>query len=292
MKRHFTSNILISATLFLFVASPVFAATAVFQAANPEIQTGNAFEAKFLLNTENEDINAVEGRIVYPVNLFTVKEIRDADSFINLWIERPKANNGEIVFSGITPGGYIGDKSLIFSVIFQSTQEGTGTIQVKDLRVLLNDGNGTETTTTSVDLPLTVSSQASGTQPVVPVIKDTEPPEVFEPVISSNPAIFDGQYFLVFATQDKGSGMDHYEVREGRGPFVTAESPHLLQDQNLNNEISVKAVDRSGNERIAVIPAQHPLPWYWNMQILAILVATGLVLFIVLFKLFGRKRGK
>lgn len=67
----------------------------------------------------------------------------------------------------------------------------------------------------------------------------------------SDPAIFDGKYFLVFATQDKGSGISHYEVCEGgKRKCAIAESPYLLQNQKLNQKIFVKAVDKNGNEYI------------------------------------------
>jgi len=59
----------------------------------------------------------------------------------------------------------------------------------------------------------------------------------------------DGKYFLVFSTQDKGSGVDHYEVREGRfGGFSEVSSPYILKYQSLDKKIFVKAIDKFGNE--------------------------------------------
>ena len=162
------------------------------------------------------------------------------------------------------------------------------------MKTLLNDGTGTETNTTISNLQFVISGQGPASQPAVVETKDIDIPESFEPMVASDPAIFDGKYFLVFVTQDKGSGIDHYEVREGREPFVVAESPYLLQDQNLHKKIAVKAVDRSGNERLITLPPQKPLPWYENYIILAILIImvfiTGVILRKGLWKKFIKSR--
>jgi len=69
--------------------------------------------------------------------------------------------------------------------------------------------------------------------------------------IQRDPAIFDGKYFIVFYTTDKETGVDYYMVKEGEREWKIAKSPYLLENQNLDEEIKVKAVDRAGNETIA-----------------------------------------
>ena len=131
MKQSLKSKIIVFTAIFLFFASSAFAADTLF-------------EAGFFLNTENENINALEGKIVFPEKLLELKEIRTGDSIISFWIEQPEASNGEILFSGIILGGYLGKKGLIFSAVFQSRQEGRDPIEIRDVRTLLNDGEGTE----------------------------------------------------------------------------------------------------------------------------------------------------
>ena len=67
---------------------------------------------------------------------------------------------------------------------------------------------------------------------------------------------------MVFATQDKKSGVDHYEVAEDKTNvgveynklnWHRAGSPYLLSDQSLGNFVYVKAVDNRGNERVAML---------------------------------------
>lgn len=274
-----------------------------------EIRSGDQFEAGFFLNTDNEDINAVEGKIVFPADLLELKEIRDGNSIINFWIERPSVSrqtdakqeretNANIVFSGIIPGGYLGKKGLIFSVVFQSIQEGQGSIEIRDIKALLNDGKGTAANVTISNLQFVISGQAPASQPAAVERKDADMPEVFEPIVTSDPAVLGGKYFLVFATQDKGSGIDHYEIQENRKQkienrmWIEAESPYVLKDQNLKSYIYVKAVDKAENERVAVVEPRYPLKWYeqpliWVIIILGI--AIGYILWRRLKNLESRK---
>lgn len=290
MKRILKLKIIIFTAVFLFSAPSVFAAETFFETKNSEIQVGDKLEVGFFLNTEDEDINAVEGKIIFPEKLIEPKEIKDGNSIINFWIERSKISRGEVLFSGIIPGGYLGKKGLILSVVFQSIEEGQGAVEVRDIKVLLNDGKGTETGVTISNLRFAISKQAPSTKPSLPEKKDIDMPEVFEPIVASDPTVFEGKYFLVFATQDKGSGIDHYEVCEGKRKCVVAESPYLLQNQSLDTEIVVRAIDKSGNERVVTVPPQKARPWYKDYAILAILIIA--VIAYLIWKLLWRKRRK
>ena len=268
--------IIILAIICLFYAPSVFAAEALLESGNSSIPPEGEFEVGFFLNTDNQDINAIEGKIIFPEKLLEMKEIRDGGSIVNFWIERPEIKNGGISFSGITPGGYIGKKGLVFSIIFQSIKEGQGQVQIQNVKTLRNDGKGTLENTTISNLQFIISEQALNSQAKIPK-KDTGIPEAFKPVLASDPTIFDGKYFLVFATQDKESGIDHYEVKEGSsGNFIVAESPYLLQNQKLDQEIFVKAIDKSNNEQVEIFYPPYWRPWYKNYWIIAIILA-GLI---------------
>lgn len=277
-----------------FALMPTLASAAeiYFKAKTTNIISGQQFQIDVLMNTENKAINAIEGKILFPGDLLELKEIQDGNSIINFWIERPLAldkTGAEIVFSGITPGGYIGEKGLIFSAVFQTKKQGRGVIEIHDAKSLLNDGKGTETSLKISNFQFSISEQIPNFNFQIPDSKiDIDPPELFIPKIASDPALFNEKWFLVFATQDKGSGIDYYEVREGRGKFIRAESPYLLQNQDLNKKITVKAIDKSGNERIAVLPALHPSPWYKNYSILIILI---IIVAYIIRRFLWRKRG-
>ena len=279
---------LIFAFYFLFFGQ-VFAAELFFDAETQEIGINQQFQVDLMLDTEGEIINAIEGEIAFPKELLEIKEIRDGDSIINLWVERPSIKSTDrVVFSGIIPTGFAGVLSpyyegerpgKIFSLIFISKSEGEGTIALKEGKVLLHDGLGTPAKVEIFNFQFSISEDVSGFEFQVP--EDTDLPEDFKPEIAQNSDMFEGKYFLVFATQDKGSGIDHYEVCEGKGKCVTAESPYLLQNQDLDEKIVVKAVDKSDNERIAVIEPRYPMKWYENWWIWVIIVLAGVIFYSV-----------
>lgn len=262
----------------VFAAIPVLGAQLNFVFPAQEIFVNQQFRADLFLDTEKEDLNAIEGKIAFPADYLEIKEIRDGNSIINFWIERPRAGDGEIFFSGIIPGGYQGQKGFLFSVVFQAKASGNDVIEIRDAKVLLNDGKGTPAKTIISNFQFSISKEASKFKFQDLSFEDTYPPEEFAPEISQDPNIFDGKYFLVFATQDKGSGIDHYEVCEKiKTRCAIAESPYLLKDQGLRSYIYVKAFDKTGNERIAVVFPRYPLKWYekylfWIIIIIVVLV--------------------
>jgi len=264
-----------------------------------EIAVGQQFQVDVILNTEGEQINAIEGKIIFPRDLLELKKINDGNSIINFWIEKPKsAPEGQIVFSGIVPGGYNDNQGLILSITFLAKKEGSGLIEIQNAKTLLNDGKGAEAKLKIFNFQFSIFKESPAIQSLVPKIKDLEPPEDFKPEIASDPTIFDGKYFLVFATQDKGSGIAGYAVHESiRKKDVTqrnaqkwqeAESPYVLKDQKLRSWIYVKAVDKAGNERIVSLPPKYPLKWYEKWENWGIIVVTIVIIWLIL--LIFRKR--
>lgn len=270
---------------FLFT-SPAFAAEVSFVSEKHTFAQNEEFLVSVYLNTEGESINAFEGKLFFPSDFLEKKEIRDGNSLINFWVERPDLKpsvNGEkreaISFSGITPGGFLGTKGFLFSVVFRAKKSGEGTIGTDNLRFLRNDGTGTPAKVKALPFSFSISGKTVPEGTVFEAIKDSEPPESFTPLISKDQNLFDGKFFLVFATQDKGSGLDYYEVKEeGSESFSRAESPYLLKNQRLDAKILVKAIDKAGNERVAEVPAQNLASWK-QIAILLFLMALAIFVF-------------
>jgi hypothetical protein len=103
---------------------------------------------------------------------------------------------------------------------------------------------------------------------------DDELPEAFTPQIVRDPDMFGGAWALIFATEDKGSGLDYMAVKEGWfGTYVQTESPYELQHQNLDKKIYVKAVDKNGNTRTTILYPQNGVGQYEQpLRIIGILV--------------------
>ena len=283
--------------VLIFAAMPVFAAEVSFDTKIQEIKVNQLFEVSVFINTDEESINAIEGKITFPQDFLEVKKVNDGNSIINFWIDpvRNCVSNGvekpdEICFSGIVPGGYNDGQGLILSITFLAKKEGNGVIKFGEVKALRNDGQGTEAPLTISNFNFTVRETAKSTGQMPTVKEDRDLPEEFAPQIAADPAIFEGKWFLVFATQDKGSGIDHYEVCEGKRKCIVAESPYLLQNQNLDYEIIVKAVDKSGNERAVTIPVRFARAWYKDYAIIAILIIAAFVYLI--WKILWKKRRK
>ena len=290
-------KIILVSCLLSLVAGPALAAEVSFDTKTQEIKVNQLFEVGVFINTDEESINAIEGKITFPRDLLEVKKVNDGNSIINFWIDpvRNCVSNwvekpDEICFSGITPGGYNDSRGLIFSITFLAKKEGGGAIEFSGVKALRNDGQGTEAPLTISNFNFTVRETAKSTRQMPTAKEDRDLPEDFAPQIAADPAIFEGKWFLVFAAQDKGSGIDHYEVCEGKRKCIVAESPYLLQNQNLDYEIIVKAVDKSGNERAVTIPVRFARAWYKDYAIIAILIIAAFVYLI--WKILWKKRRK
>ncbi|MBZ9569795.1 hypothetical protein KJA16_02635 [Patescibacteria group bacterium] len=121
---------------------------------------------------------------------------------------------------------------------------------------------------------------------------DVTSPEEFRAEIGQDPLMFEGKYFLSSATIDKTSGIDYYEVKEGKRNFKRAKSPYLLGDQSLRSKILVKAVDKAGNERVSEItPPKKPLP-YWIITSIIFLVIVGWIIYRVISSRLKAQKSK
>ena len=209
-------------------------------------------------------------------------DVQDGHSVVSLWPERPTKNQpvaGAIHFAGVMPGGYNGEKAELFSVVLKAKKTGNTSVSLTDLNVLLNDGQGTQVKTSAKSSQIQVIAGAVASLNkktlAINLSADKELPEPFTPVVSRDPNLFEGQAFLVFATQDKASGIDHYEVCEGVEICVQAESPFVLQHGNQKEEVIVKAFDKNNNIRIAMVSVTIPWPWYYYAILLVLLVVVG-----------------
>lgn len=233
---------------------PVFAAEIFFSSSYPEYNRGDIFQVYLNLNTQGEAVNACDIGINYDPAVLEVLELSNGDSILSLWPQSPAYSNelGQINFSGGIPNGFNGGGKMI-SIIFRAIGPGLVELSLKnDSKVLLNDGNGTEAKVNINNISLNVlpdEKQVKINEWEKSVAVDLVAPEPFEIKIKKDPGIFEGKYFIVFSTVDSGTGVDHYEIKEGNSEWKTGKSPYLLEDQSVSNKIFVKAVDKAGNSK-------------------------------------------
>lgn len=242
-----------------------------------------------VVDSNGNNINALEGEITIKNQSLVFKNISDSNSLVSLWIKRPILNQGEkLSFSGIIPGGYVG-KGIIFTFIIENKNfksiDLINSFSLNNFSVLLNDGQGSKVKVSflGLDKDNNLVEQIDS----ILVLNKVGWPEIFYPVITKNLDLGDNKNLLLFATQDKTSGIFHYQVYESskkinilkfnkKLDWITSESPYELKDQSLNSYIYVKAVNQAGNGRIMLISPQFSINrlfrlWqFWGIIILVI----------------------
>lgn len=292
-KKH--KNKLYFAWLFvigylLFVA-PVAHASRFVAEVPKDIKT-TPYTISVFIEPEGESINAVQGSVVLP-NLKGEPDVRTGNSVLSLWVDKPSfnASTKTLSFSGIMPNGYPGTKGVLLSLVFADSSSAEG-IYVSG-SAYKNDGRGTEIT---LSKKTTLVMKTAGSVSLPDISSDHELPESFTPILVADPVLYDGKVVVVFETQDKGSGIDYYEVAETIPKFIgnpdlvweKTISPYVLKDQSISSDIYIKAVDRNGNVRIEKISPEKWFISYRNLVLSSIIV---LILLAVLFYAYRKRRG-
>lgn len=316
-----------------FLAGHVQAASLYLDPAFTTIYRGDSVTAAVRVDTDeqmNECINAADVVIHYDASIQPV-DVSIGDSIFSVWVEAPviDTQNRTISFAGGIPNGYCGRiegdprlSNVIAKIVFRSPglQIGGGSDSDKAVisfaegsAMYLNDGFGTQANLTT--FPSTITLERNPGAEVQDewrddVKADSNPPQQFGIELARDDKAFSGNYFIVFNTTDKETGISHYEVIEepvadwagfrwGRAdaPWVTTRSPYVLKDQSLNSIIRVKAVDKAGNEYIATYIPEESLRSLSQEWVLLYVAAATLFVLLLLLVLFGviwvrrRRRG-
>lgn len=287
-------------SIFCFLISgSVLAAEIYLESSQSEYAPNEIFSVEIRLNvTPPENVTAIEGYLKFDNQSLKAIDFLTGNSIL-MFIETPKINQaqGIVSFSGIIPGGYTGRlpgdpgaSNLLGKITFQiqkTINPQTSIHFLDNSRVLLDEGKEAKTNLVFKPLEIKISSQEVVFNPLNELEKikegDKIPPEEFKPKIVK----IDDQYFLVFNTQDKQSGIDHYEIRFFKSNILgqlhqislteKAINPCPLNISEIKNIIEVKAIDKAGNERIATLYPQIQIKWYQNYLI------WGIIILIIIF---------
>ncbi|TSC60303.1 MAG: Uncharacterized protein LiPW15_181 [Parcubacteria group bacterium LiPW_15] len=242
-----------------------------------------------LLDTEGDAINVIDVSLRFDPKVFQIASLGDGNSAVNFWITKPGFSNddGLVSFSGMIPGGMMGSAVKLINLNFSKAPASEGSFRVSG-SAYLNDGSG-RSISLAGDALVNPGSMPGAN------LSDEISPESFVPQLIQNDSLYDGKWALVFSTTDKGSGIARYELIEnslvlggGRFSSSSAGSPYLLKDQKLASDIYVRAVDRAGNVREAILEAKNKPFWNWtNAAVLLVLL-----LLIVVAYVFLRRRYK
>lgn len=284
-KKILLINSLIYVFLFLIFNKNINASTIYLKSNSKNIITTEVFKVDFLIDTNKNNINAFESNIFFDENFLNVEKVYTGNSIVDFWIKSPRHQGNKIFFSGIKPGGFIGENSKIISVLFSAKKSGQTSIDIENSLFLLNDDKGTEDyliiknlflnikekdniknnhldedINTNIDVKENENSNLGediDTENDINeevFIKDTTRPESFVVKIIKDDKLNKDNFSLIFYAQDKGSGISHYEIKEGEDDFIKVkDGPYVLKYQDLTKEIQVKAIDLEGNYRIEKI---------------------------------------
>ena len=363
LKINFKILLTVFTFSFLFFPSLSKATNLYLMPQSQTVYQGDSFIVELRINTEDEEINAVEIGLTFPVDLLEVVDFSKGNSILTLWLAKPKIQKGEIIFLGGIPGGFNGE-GLLAKITFLGKEIDKSEISFKEIsQVLLNDGLGTpaklslsegnyEIILRPEGLPQ-ISSETHPDQnkwynnstfhlrwdliegieysyllsydplsepdeiPDKPegeliwmgdmeykgledgiyyftlrqklpdedwskkityrAMIDTTIPEPFELKTGKAPLVFEGKYFLSFAAQDKMSGIDYYEIKEGKGDWKIAQSPYLLENQSLAKKIIVRAYDKAGNYQESEIKPPYKITWKDVLVIILVLIGAGVI---------------
>jgi len=186
---HFALSFCILIFTFCIFLMPVFAAEINVIPLNWEVGLNQTLEVNISLSAEKESINAVSGEVKFPEEILELKEIKDGNSIISFWVEKPRKEGNRIIFAGIIPGGFDGDNGLLFSLVFKTKREGGGIIGLQNMESFYNDGQGTKAPLKIFQLAFAVKKGGIAAQ--MPAREDEELPETFKPEIANDPALFE-----------------------------------------------------------------------------------------------------
>lgn len=286
MRNILTSLLLFFGAALFMIPSSAQAISVYFDPVVKDVHLGDTFVLNLRINNEDECVNAADITIEYDNSVMSAVDVGRGESLITLWIEPPIIDNaaGTITFSGGIPGGYcgriVGDpglSNLLAKLVFSTSGLNlnpsvgdVGEVVVGERsQILLNDGFGTQASFNTSTSTITILERRSFVlnEWVDEIQNDTIPPEAFTVELHRDPAIEGDKYFITFSTNDKQSGIDHFEVFESSlsnpGYEEKTQKPaqwrvienneqyYVLRDQTLKSKVIVKAVDKAGNEQIA-----------------------------------------
>ncbi len=256
----------------------------------PEKETvaqGEMFQLDVYIDSGDVSINTVRGTIALGDSVSRVEKIITGNSVVTLWMEQPMYHEDtqKIDFAGMIPGGLVTNKGYLFSVVLSKEALGEHTINPESVQVLLNDGAGTNSVATYKNAKITITPGDSASGATFTDQVDHIPPEKFTITRTRDGSVFDGNWFLVFSSQDKGSGIKKYEVCESLlGVCKEQTSPYKLTHQSNWYYVVVHAYDEHNNIRTSSIASKN-IKWVFVITILCcILVST--------YALFSRNKKK
>jgi len=188
-KISYSLSIALVLGLFVWIMPQGVSAAELYFKVVPNTTAGDSsivLEAR--INPESKNINVVEGAVSLTGNIpddLSVEINKDGSSF-TIWPTEPSYDKaGKVIrFVGGTPGGIL-KESLIFRIRLFSENPGDINVSWVGVKTFLNDGRGTEESTSVKSLDLNLNTQDTESTPDKKSAEDVKTKSTFSGFYSS-----------------------------------------------------------------------------------------------------------
>jgi hypothetical protein len=249
---------------------PSVALAAPFELRGTESEDGS-WTLELMLSATSTSVNAVEGTL----QVGEVTDLYTGSSVVQNWLEAPRLENGLVRFAGIIPGGFVGTASAGSGLsgpgtLFTFSTNGSPSVRLEDGFLYLNDGQGTKIAIE--EQVLTVSGAATREQE-----EDRTPPEYIDADPVEDERVAEGRYALLLSAFDAASGIDYFEVQEGKGPWTRSDGTYVVEDTSGFKDLHVRAYDRAGNFLEILVPGKNSGILSLAYALLALILVLGVI---------------
>jgi len=278
--------------LISIIAAPVsIAASIYYQTSSQNIGVGDTFVVDVLLDTEDQKINAIDGKISIKSESekFAIKDFSLAGSEFKYWPQQPSLSlkDGIISFVGGIPGGINGDNIHLFKIIVLGKSSGNVSLSLNSATAYINDEKTSLISLKGDSLSIKINEQdKSNIQNEWDSIisQDKTKPYNLSVELTQDQSVFDGKKFLIMSALDDESGVDYFEVKEGDLPSVISGSTYILQNQEDDQKITVTVYDKAKNFQTTTIGSKKSFDLFLLFIVLIIICLIILLTIIVLRK--------
>ncbi len=279
MSKKKVCIIFISILYFLCFTHETYAAEVTFAVVPHDAHNDAVTVIEAYIDPKEVPLNAVEGAIgLLGAGIENVSSVvvETGGSLFTLWPVTPSYSPEEKVvrFTGGSPEGFV-EKGLLFRMRISSKQ--SSKISVSWLRGAAYQSNGEGTLEGISSRSLLVSLSQSETNQINAVSNDSIPPYFDTLLVSQDPDVYEGKYFVSFHATDDASGIERYEVIEGGVTTETQNGMYVLLAQDRKNRVVIIAYDKAGNSTSIKVPTRYE-PLY-NALIACIIFAAVLLVF-------------
>lgn len=226
MQARYRLFSIITLALLMLVFLPTAADAAVLSVVPAKLTTSQDQLAvvEVRLNSEQQVVNAVEGKVTYDPSALEIVDVSKAGSFLTLWVEGPKVDAiaGVVSFVGGVPNGSYVINGRVLTLVFRPKTLGATAIGIDTAlsSVRLNDGLGTATPLRVETSAVTVGVNNS----TVNLVSSTHPQEntwynVRDVALTWTPAA-DALYAYLFADEPAALPDDRFGSAVAKADFA------------------------------------------------------------------------